>query len=64
MINFKKNITVGVSVSSERGLEVAQIDFATKTILKYASRQLSFDNNRKEISDLDIFKETLQDVYN
>ena len=64
MINFKKNITVGVSVSSERGLEVAQIDFATKTILKYASRQLSFDNNRKEISDLDIFKETLQDVFN
>ena len=64
MINFKKNITVGVSVSSERGLEVAQIDFATKTMLKYASRQLSFDNNRKEISDLDIFKETLQDVFN
>lgn len=59
---FKKNIAVGVSVTPEIGLEVAQIDFVSQTVLKYGSRQLSYDNNRKEIADLDIFKETLQDL--
>ncbi len=59
---FKKNIAVGVSVTPEIGLEVAQIDFASQTVLKYGTRQLNYDNNRKEIADLDIFKETLQDL--
>lgn len=61
--NFKKNIAVGVSVTPETGLEVAQIDFASKTILKYGCRQLNYDNIRKEIADLDIFKETLQELF-
>ena len=60
--NFKKNIVVGVSINPEVGLEVAQIDFASKTVLKYGCRQLAYDNVRKEIADLDIFKETLQDL--
>ena len=47
---FKKNIAV------------AQIDFASQTVLKYGTRQLNYDNNREEIADLDIFKETLQDL--
>ena len=59
---FKKNIVVGVSVTPEIGLEAAQIDFVSKTVLKYGFRQLAYDNNRKEIADLDIFKETLQDL--
>lgn len=59
---FKKNIVVGVSVSPELGLEVAQIDFATKTVLKYGTKQLGYDNLRKEIADLDLFKETLSDL--
>ena len=59
---FKKNIVVGVSVSPELGLEVAQIDFATKTVLKYGAKQLGYDNLRKEIADLDLFKETLSDL--
>lgn len=62
-LNFKKNIVVGVSVSPEKGLEVAQIDFMNKTVLKYGSRTLTYDNNRKEIADLDIFKETLSDLF-
>ena len=59
---FKKSIVVGVSVTSEIGLEVAQIDFATRTVLKYANRPLEYDINRRDIADLDIFKETLKDV--
>lgn len=63
VINFKKNVVVGVSITPEMGLEVAQVDFSTKTVLKYTSRQLAYDNVRKEISDLDIFKETLTEIF-
>ena len=60
--NFKKNIVVGVSVTPDIGLEVAQVDYATKTVLKYGFRQLTYDNMRQEIADMDIFKETLQEL--
>ena len=62
VFNFKKNIVVGVSVTPDLGLEVAQVDFATKTVLKYGFRQLTYDNMRQEIADMDIFKETLQEL--
>lgn len=62
MALFKKNIVVGVSVNPEIGLEVAQIDFATKTVLKYGKKQLAYDNLKKEIADLDLFKETLAEL--
>ena len=56
---FKKSVVVGVSVTPEVGLEVAQIDFATRTVLKYGVRPLGYDVNRRDIADLDLFKETL-----
>ena len=59
---FKKSVVIGVSVTPEIGLEVAQIDFATRTVLKYANRPLEYDINRRDIADLDIFKETLNDI--
>lgn len=62
MLNFSKNIVVGVSVTPDIGLEVAQIDFAARKVLKYGRRQLSYDSARREIADLDIFKETLLDL--
>lgn len=60
--SFKKNIVVGVSVNPEIGLEVAQIDYNTRTVLKYGCKSLAYDNVRREIADMDIFKETLQDL--
>lgn len=60
---FKKSVIVGVSVTPETGLEVAQIDFSTRTVLKYGVRPLEYDINRREIADLDIFKEALQDLF-
>ncbi len=60
---FKKSIIVGVSVTPEVGLEVAQIDFETKTVLKYGVRNLEYNLNQREIADLDIFKDTLQDLF-
>ena len=59
---FKKSVVVGVSVTPEVGLEVAQIDFATRTVLKYGVRPLHYDINRRDIADLDLFKETLSDL--
>ena len=59
---FKKSVIVGVSVTPEVGLEVAQIDFETQTVLKYGVRPLEFDINRREVADRDLFKETLQDL--
>ena len=41
MALLKKSSIVGVSVTPEVGLEVAQIDFATQTVLKYGIRQLA-----------------------
>lgn len=61
-LNFNKNISVGVSITPELGLEVAQVDYTSGTIVKYACRQLAYDNARREIADMDIFKETLQDL--
>lgn len=63
MALLKKSSIVGVSVTPEVGLEVAQIDFATQTVLKYGIRQLEYDASRREIADLDLFKEALQDLF-
>ena len=60
---FKKSTIVGVSVTPERGLEVAEIDFESKTVLKYGSKPLDYNVNSRQIADLDIFKETLQDLF-
>lgn len=59
---FKKSVVVGVSVSPEAGLEVAQVDYATGTVLKYGRKAVDYNIVRREISDLDLFKESLQDL--
>lgn len=61
---LKKNTIVGVSITPEIGLEVAQIDFDTKTVLKYGVKNLDYNINQREIADLDIFKDVLQDLFN
>jgi len=60
--NFKNRTTVGVAVSAEKGLEIAQVDTITKTVLKYGNRPLAFNSLSGEIEDLDIFKEQLEDL--
>lgn len=62
VLNFSKKNVVGVSVSPELGLEVAQIDVATKTVVKYTSKPLAYDNMRREIADRDLFKENLKEA--
>ena len=59
---FKKSVVVGVSVTPETGLEVIQIDYSTKTILKYGRKELEYNIVRRDISDIDLFKQTLIDL--
>ena len=61
-IVLKKSGTVGISVSPEKGLELAQIDFVSGTVLKYGCKPIDYNIVRREISDLDLFKDSLQDL--
>ena len=59
---FKKSTIVGVSVTPEMGLEIAQIDFASGTVIKYGKRPVDYNVNQREIADLDLFKNALQEL--
>ena len=59
---LKKRLLVGVSVTPGIGLEAAVIDYDAHAILKYSKRPLEFNVNQTEVEDLDIFKDTLQDL--
>jgi len=61
-LNLKKNPVVGISVNPEKGLEVIQVDFEHRKIVKYGRKDLEYDINNQEIADLDYFKETLHDL--
>ena len=60
---FKKSSVIGVSINPEVGLEVAEIDFVSKTILKYACRPIEYNHAQKDVADIDILKESLQDMF-
>ena len=57
-----KKRVVGVSISPEMGLEVAVVDYASRTVINYGRRPLDYSVVRREVSDLDIFKSTLQEL--
>ena len=59
---FKKSLVVGVSVSPENGLEIAQIDYSSGTVIKYGRKSVDYNIVKREINDLDLFKESLQDL--
>lgn len=61
--NIKTNQTVGVSVTVNNRVEMVQVDKATKKIMKYASRELSYNTSLREISDYDDFREVLQGLF-
>ena len=62
MFNLSKSVVVGVSVTPEAGLEIAQIDYATRTVLKYGRKSVDYNLVRREIADLDLFKDSLQEL--
>ena len=63
MALFKKSSIVGVSVTPEVGLEVTEIDYETKTVLKYGCKPLDYNANSRQVADMDLFKETLEELF-
>ena len=59
---FKKRSVVGVSISPEMGLEVAEVDYSSGTVIKYGRKSVEYSAGKRELADLDLFKETLQDL--
>ena len=61
-LNFSKKMIVGVSVTPDIGIEVAQIDYEKRILKNYVSKPFQFDTRLQGNFDLDIFKETLYDA--
>lgn len=61
-LNFNKKTVVGVSVTPEIGIEVAQVDYERHILVNYVTKPFQFDNKLQSNFDLDIFKETLYDA--
>lgn len=56
-------ITVGVSVSPGVGLEMIEVDRATKTVAKYGCKPLDYDPSSREIKDYKQFQEALEELF-
>ena len=61
-LNFSKKAVVGVSVTPDVGIEVAQINYEKRLLKNYVCKPFSFDAKLQGNFDLDIFKETLYDA--
>lgn len=62
-LEFSKKILYGVSLTPDKGIEVAQIDYVNRTLLNYVTKPFVFDSKMTGSGlDLDIFKETLYDA--
>ena len=62
IFNMKKNVVVGISVNPDIGLEVVQVDYDTKKVLKYGSKPLVYNKMQNRIADLDLFKGVLEEL--
>jgi len=56
-------ITVGVSISPGIGLEMIELDRATKTVVKYGCKPLDYNYSTREIVDYAQFQESLNDLF-
>lgn len=62
-LEFSNKILYGVSLTPDKGIEVAQIDYANRTLMNYVVKPFAFDAKMSGTGlDLDIFKETLYDA--
>ena len=57
-------VNIGVSVSPNVGLEMILVDAGQNKVVKYAQRQLGYNNSIREIEDYNEFKRSLQDLFN
>ncbi len=62
-LGFKKRTHVGISLSSNNFIELVCVDKSTKTISKYASGNIKYNNAIREIIDYDEFIEVLEGLF-
>lgn len=55
--------TVGVSVSPSVGLEMVEVNIKTKTVEKYACKDLEYDYSKREIADYNRFIDALKELF-
>lgn len=64
LFNSTGGSIIGVAVTPNVGLEVAEIDKKTSRIIKYGHKSLAYNMNAREIENYDEFKAGLVDLYN
>lgn len=62
-LGFKKRTHVGISLSANNFIELICIDNSTKSVVKYSSGNIKYNNAIREIIDFDEFAEVIQDLF-
>lgn len=62
-LGFKKRIHVGISLSANNFIELVCVDKNTKSIVRYASGNIKYNNAIREIIDYDEFTEVVEGLF-
>ena len=62
-LGLNSKVTIGISVSSNNSVEMIYVDRTTRSITKYASRELRYNNAIREIIDYDEFSSAIQELF-
>lgn len=62
-LGFKKRTHVGISLSANNFIELVCVDRNTKTITRYASGNIKYNNAIREIIDYDEFTEVVEGLF-
>ncbi len=62
-LGFKKRTHVGISLSANNFIELVCVDPQTKTVVKYASGNIKYNNAIREIIDFDEFTEVIENLF-
>ena len=62
-LGFKKKIHVGISLSANNFIELVCIDKLSKSVVKYSSGNIKYNNAIREIIDFDEFTEVVEGLF-
>ncbi len=62
-LGFKKKTHIGISLSANNFIELVCVDEKTKSVIKYASGNIKYNNAIREIIDYDEFTEVLEGLF-
>ena len=62
-LGFKRKIHVGISVSANSIIELVCVDEKTKSVVKYVSGNIKYNNAVREIMDFNEFTEIIEGLF-